>query len=415
MSQVVIRLADLCNLECRMCDFVHSSNTYGQMMNLEDFKTIVQKLKTASIHGRKIDLIRLDGNREGLLYPKIAEAVHIVKKEGFRSFLVTNGVSMTDKMAEDLISAGLNDINFSVSGITEETYSKFQGYRRPATQLQQVLNNIKTFVEISKGRTTVSVSMLLGDDICFAEEYRKAILFYKKIGVNSVLIGSEYPQKNSLEGTEIVGSPNCLSIPLVGVDGEVFPCCGGSESISLGNLFSDDTNSIFSGNKIYSLCKGLKRSEGYRLPSECGECVYNGLPGRKTESFYLGDENGKIDFSCYYKGFFDFVQSSKEKKVYVIGANSLADECIQECKRHHISVEGIIDNDYLKWEKQICGVPIIAPREAQNFQVYINCIKDQGVGIELMERYEGDKYLYAMFLEVFKSSHPIFSYSYRFK
>ena len=252
MSQIVIRLADLCNLECRMCDFVHSSDTYGQKMELEDFKKIVQKLRGAYIHGRKIDLIRLDGNREGLLYPYIADAVQIVRAEGFRSYLVTNGVNMTAEIAERLISAGLNSVNFSVSGITEKTYSKFQGYNRPETQLQRVISNMKTFVEISKGRTLVSVSMLLDEEATLAEEYRKALLFYKNIGVNSVLISSEYPKKSPLKKEEVVGSPNCLSIPLVGVNGQVFPCCGGSESISLGNLFSDRPEEIFEGKEIFT-------------------------------------------------------------------------------------------------------------------------------------------------------------------
>lgn len=411
MSQIVIRLADLCNLECRMCDFVHSSDTYGQKMDIEDFKKIVQKLKGASIHGRKIDLIRLDGNREGLLYPDIADAVRIVRKEGFRSFLVTNGVNMTAGMAERLISAGLNSVNFSVSGITEETYLKFQGYKRPAAQLQRVINNIKSFVEISRGRTAVSVSMLLDEEGGLAEEYRKAVFFYKSIGVGSVLISSEYPRKSALGNEEAVGSPNCLSIPLVGVDGQVFPCCGGTESVSLGNLFSDSTDEIFEGRKMYSLYKGLRRQEGCRLPSECGKCVYNGLPKRKTEEFYF---RGNEKFSLYNRGFSDFVHSSEGKKIYLVGANELAGECIMECKKRQISVEAVIDNDYLRWGDTICEVPIISPREVLNFQVYINCIKNQKAGIEVMKRYEGDKYLYAFFLECFRSRHPVFSYSYVF-
>lgn len=411
MSQIVIRLADLCNLECRMCDFVHSSDTYGQKMPIEDFKKIVQKLKGASIHGRKIDLIRLDGNREGLLYPDIADAVRIVRKEGFRSFLVTNGVNMTAGMAEGLISAGLNSVNFSVSGITEETYLKFQGYKRPAAQLQRVINNIKTFVEISRGRTAVSVSMLLDEEGGLAEEYRRAVLFYKNIGVGSVLISSEYPRKSALGNEEAVGSPNCLSIPLVGVDGQVFPCCGGTESVSLGNLFSDSTDEIFEGRKMYSLYKGLRRQEGCRLPSECGKCVYNGLPKRKTEEFYFqGDE----EFSLYNRGFSDFLHSSEGKKIYLVGANELAGECVMECQKRQISIEAIIDNDYLRWGDTICGVPIISPKEVLNFQVYINCIRNQTAGIEVMKRYEGEKYLYALFLECFRGRHPVFSYSYIF-
>lgn len=408
MSQIVIRLADLCNLECKMCDFVHSSNTYGQKMNIEDFRKIVKKLKNAYIHGRKIDLIRLDGNREGLLYPNITEAVHIVKEEGFKAFLVTNGVNMTAEMADRLISSGLNSINFSVCGITEETYMKFQGYKRPAAQLSQVLDNIKRFVEINKGRTFVSVSMLLNDEENLGEEYRKAFLFYKNMGVNSVLLGSEYPKEKE---KEVIGSPNCLAIPLVGVNGEVFPCCGGSESFSLGNIFSDNAEEIFDGNKMHSLYKGLKQRDHYRLPSECGECIYNGLPERKTESFFFGE-----DFSDYIdRGIPDFICSSKGKKVYLVGANLLASECIEVCKEHHINVEAIIDNDYLKWGDIVQGVPVIGPKEALNSQIYINCIKNQSIGIEIMKKYEGKKYLYALFLECFRKQHPVFSYSYIFQ
>lgn len=411
MSQVVIRLADICNLECNMCDFVHSSTTYGQKMKISDFKAIVRKLKNASIHGQKIDKIRLDGNREGLLYPDITEAVRIVREEGFEAFLVTNGVQMNETVAEGLIDAGLCSVNFSVSGITEKTYSDFQGYNRPRGQLQQVLCNIEKFIEINArrgGKVWTSVSMLMDSQTAFslAKEYREAILMYKNMGVNSVLIGSKYPEPKMREA---VGGPGCLSIPIVGVDGEVSPCCGGIESISLGNLFDDSVEDIFDGDKFYSLCKGLKRRDGCKLPEACKYCVYNGLPKRKTESFYM---EGDLDLSKYNKSLSECLGGAEEKKLYVIGANDLAKEFLSECRMKNVKVDAIIDNDYLKWGDYICETQIISPKEASNHQIYVNCIRNQSVGNEVMKRYEGDKYLYAMFLECIGSNYPVFSYSY---
>lgn len=411
MSQVVVRLADICNLECKMCDFVHSSDTYGQKMNIRDFERIVQKLGNARIHGSKVDLIRLDGNREGLLYPELAEAVRIVKRAGMKTFLVTNGVKMDEAMSENLIRAGLDSVNFSVSGITEETYADFQGYKRPRTQLKQVEDNIRKFVEINKdagGRASVSVSMLLRstDAHYLAREYRKAVLLYKSMGVNSVLIGSEYPKP---EGRELTGSSGCLSIPVVGVDGKVFPCCGGAESIVLGNLFTDSVEKIFEGDEIYYLCKGLRQIDGCRLPENCRWCIYNGLPEKKTDCFDMRDFS---ELSQYDKGWDDFVESlhNKNKKIYIIGANNLAQELLEICKKLNICIEAVVDNDYLKWGKY--ETPVISPKEVIKHQIYVNCIRNQKTGHEIMKKYEGDNYSYAMFLEHFCKVHPVFSYSY---
>lgn len=413
MSQIVVRLADICNLECKMCDFVRSSDTYGQKMNIRDFERIVQKLGNARIHGSKVDLIRLDGNREGLLYPELAEAVSIVKRADMKTFLVTNGVKMDEAMSESLIRAGLDSVNFSVSGITEGTYADFQGYKRPRMQLKQVEDNIRKFVEINKdvgGKAFISVSMLLRstDESTLACEYRKAVLLYKRIGVNSVLIGSEYPKP---EGRELMGSSGCLSIPIVGVDGRVFPCCGGVESIALGNLFTDSVEKIFEGDEIYYLCKGLRKIGGCRLPEDCRWCVYNGLPERKTDFFDMRDFS---ELPQYDKGWDDFVECLhiKDKKIYIIGANNLAQELMEICKKHKIRIEAIVDNDYLKWGMGEYETPVISPREVMKHQIYVNCIKNQKIGYEIMKKYEGDSYLYAMFLEHFCKVHPVFSYSY---
>ena len=79
LMQVVIRLADICNLKCRMCGFWDSDKSDASIMSLDDFSRLLDKLKETRIHGRLVDTLRLDGNREGLCYPYLAEAVKMSK------------------------------------------------------------------------------------------------------------------------------------------------------------------------------------------------------------------------------------------------------------------------------------------------------------------------------------------------
>ena len=148
MQTVVVRLKDACNLKCRMCNVYPRDKVKNSQMSLEDYDIILKKLKNTRICGQKIDTIRLDGNREGLCYPHIDTAIRMTKEYGFRTYLVSNGVLLTEQTSKNLLNAGLDKIMFSVAGISPETYSRFQGYEMPENQFHRVCNNIKLFSTI---------------------------------------------------------------------------------------------------------------------------------------------------------------------------------------------------------------------------------------------------------------------------
>jgi len=130
--RVIVRLADTCNLKCRMCRVYKPSHALKEMMSIEILEKILIKLQRSRYHGRRIDEVRLDGNREGLCYPKLAEAVLLTKSYGFNAAIVTNGTLLNEELSQELLKAGLNRICFSVSGICSETYQRFQGYTMPS-------------------------------------------------------------------------------------------------------------------------------------------------------------------------------------------------------------------------------------------------------------------------------------------
>ena len=408
---VVVRLTDVCNLKCRMCRFYTHENSKGQQMSLEDFSIVLKKLKTTRIHGKKVDAIRLDGNREGLCYPDLDKAIAMTKEAGLRAVLVTNGVLLTPQSTKRLLKAGLDAINFSVTGITPETYSRFQGYSMSKEQFDRVCENITDFISQKKSlclACSVSVSILM-DKISGqnADEVRNALNFWSAMGCDSVLVGREYPPRKSKRA---VGSPACASMPIINMDGNVYPCCGGSEDIVIGNLLHGDN--VFNGDAAKQLYSALK-GKGL-LPDGCSSCVFNDVPARHIANYVYQP----ADVGFRTDGFEVFVKSAKGKKVFLFGCGEMAQAAIDDLRHANIPVEGIIDNNFWLWGNKMKDVPVMGPifDIKTDDNVLLICTKNirdaRAFAAEMGFR---NTFAYGYFFEKTYERHPIFSHSFELK
>jgi MoaA/NifB/PqqE/SkfB family radical SAM enzyme len=142
--QMNIRLVDNCNIRCKMCEFV--KHITGAEMPIAQYEGILCQLKDVRLRGQAFDRIRLDGNREALLYGRLGEAVKIAKRMKFFVGIVTNGLLMSAERATEMLELGLDYVEFSVTGVDAEVYSEFQGYGKSAEaakrQLDTVIENI---------------------------------------------------------------------------------------------------------------------------------------------------------------------------------------------------------------------------------------------------------------------------------
>lgn len=126
--QVSVFVNSVCNSKCITCDIgqknkkSHFYNLYNKKTDL-DIKILKKLVNEVKNYNTGISFM----GTEPLLYPKIIEAIRIVKNTGLDCSLTTNGI-LLPKLAEELVGSGIDGINVSVDG-TENIHDKIRGVK----------------------------------------------------------------------------------------------------------------------------------------------------------------------------------------------------------------------------------------------------------------------------------------------
>ena len=126
LKRIYIEVTNSCNLDCSTCVRNVWSEDTG-MMEYSLFGKIItdteQQLEKYSPDNRTKFTVFFGGWGEPLLHPEIIRMIKEVKVRGWRAELITNGVMLDNRTANDLIGAGLDFIWVSLDGATPESYS----------------------------------------------------------------------------------------------------------------------------------------------------------------------------------------------------------------------------------------------------------------------------------------------------
>ena len=74
------------------------------------------------------------------------ELVRLCRQEGLKSIVYTNGLLLDSMYSRDIIKSGMEEIRFSVDGITQSVYE----INRVGGKFEKVLKNMKDMVQIAK-------------------------------------------------------------------------------------------------------------------------------------------------------------------------------------------------------------------------------------------------------------------------
>ena len=124
-----VEVTSRCNLNCPFC-LVGMQNQLASTehdllprglgtMELDLYGKIVDDAVAFGI-----EKMQLHFQGEPLLHKSIADMVRTVKARGLETQMFTNGLPLTEAMAERLLDAGLDMLRFSVDGVSEEVYQK---------------------------------------------------------------------------------------------------------------------------------------------------------------------------------------------------------------------------------------------------------------------------------------------------
>ena len=114
-TKIFLELTNSCNLKCKMCPRGSDSVKNPGFMSKGVFEKVIPYLKTTNY-------VCLSGFGESLLHPEFLNILKIIKSNGCKTQIYTNGLLLTKEMADAIVDLGLDYVNFSIDGATPETY-----------------------------------------------------------------------------------------------------------------------------------------------------------------------------------------------------------------------------------------------------------------------------------------------------
>ena len=274
-----------CNLNCPFC-------LVGQQNNLKSTEhdllprgmgdmewSLFKKIVQDAVHFG-IEKIQLHFQGEPLLHKRFPDMVKVVKNYGLKTQVFTNGLPLTEKKADEIISAGLDSLRFSVDGATQETYQ----LNRVGGEFSKVYRNMAMMVERAKKQK--SNIDLLWQFIALRNnehEIEKARKLAKDINIPFfVKTFAETMPELSPRNPKLKRKPHlkpCTDIyraAFVYYTGEVVVCCYDLEGQHIvGDLSKQSLTEIWDSGKYKTIRRRIDNADNYpeEEPEICKNCL----------------------------------------------------------------------------------------------------------------------------------------------
>jgi len=133
-----------CNLKCVMCPW-KSTRKQASNHGIMD-QNVWDAIKP---HLGEVSSLDLTGGGEPLLQPRLIEWLTDAKSAGCQTGFLTNGLLLNEKIAEKLLSSGLDWLGISMDGASKETYEKI----RIGSDFDKVCENIARAAKMRFGKS----------------------------------------------------------------------------------------------------------------------------------------------------------------------------------------------------------------------------------------------------------------------
>jgi len=280
----VIRIepASACNLSCSHCPTGTVDMARGAMRQ-DTFKRIVEALTP---HKHELRVVVLYHGGEPLLNKKFPDMVRAIKALGVpRVKTVSNGMLMRDGWAEKIIASGLDEIEFSIDGLSA---AENNAVRREG-DYDTIVGHVKGFLATRKrvGSRTPQVyisntQFLAGPPVTEPQTPRFLLEAFKgeEIKEFKCTWAMRWPHMVVEERYDVWGDPNDVdtrnacdhveSTLTIRWNGDVVACCYDLTSqLVLGNVLRESLDEIWNGPGYQSLRKRIAERD---FPHPCVNC-----------------------------------------------------------------------------------------------------------------------------------------------
>ena len=261
----------MCNLRCPFCvTGNHSSKLTRQILELDDFERIFERLPL-----KHLEVISLFNWGEPLLNPHIATFIRRFHAAGKVVGLHTNFSAKlySDAFLEELVKSGLEGLQVSADGATQESYAKY----RVGGDLERVLQNMRRLAQAKErlGQTNPIVHYKLMLHRYNEHEVDAARLLAADVGAEFRVVehfwfppsaAEEWqPESMKLKHGQTIpvraeqgpGNPihtachQMWDTLVVSADGNVYPCCVVSDpEHAVGNILTESFADIWNNDKM---------------------------------------------------------------------------------------------------------------------------------------------------------------------
>ena len=270
LKRIYLEISDYCNLSCKFCT---SPRRNKNMLNLDDYKNIVNKING---HAKELYLHVLG---EPLVHPYIFEMIDYAS-EYFNVNITTNG-RLIKKLHNNLINAKISKMNISLNSSYDLDNNELFNYLSLITKFiddkQQVDSNI-----------TINLRLWAYD---LNDEHTKIIIEYlekyydiKIENKNNIRLkpkviltfedSFEWPNLNNPYNTD---KGTCLGLKThvsILSNGDVGVCCLDTLCDSkLGNIFDSSFDEIINSQKVKDIIKGF--NDNKLVLDICKHCTYH--------------------------------------------------------------------------------------------------------------------------------------------
>ena len=248
-------------------------------MTVDEFRLVVDKIRPFT------DYIYLHVLGEPLIHPQLEEIIQVAESAGLNINITTNGALLAKKK-EQLLNHTIRQINISLHDAEENIVpEKWESY------LQTVLDFTseaapKSYICLRlwniSNDASAGFNMLCLQKIASRFSLSEDLLNEKTKGNGLKLAEHVFLQRaprfewpdDSREGNQT--QRNCYALRdhiAILADGQIVPCCLDADAtISLGNIFTDDLDTILHSERAQNIKKGFEQRKV--VESLCATCGF---------------------------------------------------------------------------------------------------------------------------------------------
>ena len=138
---IYIEPTSRCNELCQQCPRTLLSREDDRDLSFERFRAIVDQFPV-------LERVVLHGLGEPLLNKELPLMIRYLKARKVYVLFNSNGILLTEKRAQELIDAGLDEYRLSMDGATRETYARVRG----VDAFEKIWRNIGHFITMQKAQ-----------------------------------------------------------------------------------------------------------------------------------------------------------------------------------------------------------------------------------------------------------------------